>query len=259
MMPEDLRVLYQFPLSHYCEKARWLLDFKELDYVAQNLTPGLHIAFTQMKTGQHLLPILKDQGSYIADSSKIALYLDQRYPEHPLLPKDRLLADKAIQIDQIASRLGIHVRRWGLGVNLQHSDDQIEIMLGEKGYLRNFERFAKPLLKTLVKKNYKLQPEAMAASKTHIDDVIQQLNAILVENGGRYLVAEQLGFADISVCSMLAPMLNIAGTPWEVDHVSLLHPEHVAAREALLRLPLGQYVQRVYDNERHARIDWRGI
>ncbi len=32
-----MRVLYQFPLSHYCEKARWLLDHKELDYVAHNL------------------------------------------------------------------------------------------------------------------------------------------------------------------------------------------------------------------------------
>lgn len=54
-----MRVLYQFPLSHYCEKARWLLDHKELDYVAHNLIPGFHRAFAQLKTGQNLLPILK--------------------------------------------------------------------------------------------------------------------------------------------------------------------------------------------------------
>ena len=55
-----MRTLYQFPLSHYCEKARWLLDHKELDFVAQNLIPGVHRAFAQLKTGQNKLPILKD-------------------------------------------------------------------------------------------------------------------------------------------------------------------------------------------------------
>ncbi len=68
-----MRVLYQFPLSHYCEKARWLLDHKELDYVAHNLIPGFHRAFAQLKTGQNLLPILKDDQRWIAESTKIAL------------------------------------------------------------------------------------------------------------------------------------------------------------------------------------------
>ena len=39
-----MRILYQFPLSHFCEKARWMLDYKELEYVAQNLMPGAHRA-----------------------------------------------------------------------------------------------------------------------------------------------------------------------------------------------------------------------
>ncbi len=34
-----MRTLYQFPLSHFCE-ARWMLDHKELYYVAHNLIPG---------------------------------------------------------------------------------------------------------------------------------------------------------------------------------------------------------------------------
>ncbi|TDH76046.1 glutathione S-transferase N-terminal domain-containing protein, partial [Acinetobacter baumannii] len=40
-----MRVLYQFPLSHYFEKARCLLDHKELDYVEHNLIPGFHCSF----------------------------------------------------------------------------------------------------------------------------------------------------------------------------------------------------------------------
>lgn len=35
--------LYQFPISHYCEKIRWALDFKQLKYNTVNLLPALHI------------------------------------------------------------------------------------------------------------------------------------------------------------------------------------------------------------------------
>ena len=71
-----MRTLYQFPLSHFCEKARWMLDHKELYYVAHNLIPGVHRAFARLKTGQNRLPILRDQDRWIADSTQIALYLD---------------------------------------------------------------------------------------------------------------------------------------------------------------------------------------
>ena len=36
------RTLYQFPISHYCEKVRWAMDYKKLEYKAKNLLPGLH-------------------------------------------------------------------------------------------------------------------------------------------------------------------------------------------------------------------------
>ncbi len=60
-----MRTLYQFPLSHFCEKARWMLDHKELEYVAHNLVPIVHRAFAKLKTGQYKLPILHDQASNV--------------------------------------------------------------------------------------------------------------------------------------------------------------------------------------------------
>jgi len=93
-----MRILYQFPLSHYCEKARWLLDHKQLDFVAQNLIPGVHRAFAQLKTGQNKLPILRDNEHWVADSTQIALYLDQTYPEHALLRADPHLREAALKV-----------------------------------------------------------------------------------------------------------------------------------------------------------------
>ena len=122
-----MRILYQFPLSHYCEKARWLLDHKELDFVAQNLIPGVHRAFAQLKTGQNKLPILKDSERWIADSTEIALYLDDTYPEHALLRLDPHLRQQALEINTLSNELGAHVRRWGLAQALSTSDEPLGV------------------------------------------------------------------------------------------------------------------------------------
>ena len=254
-----MRTLYQFPLSHFCEKARWLLDHKELDFVAHNLIPGVHRAFSQLKTGQNTLPILKDQDKWIADSTQIALYLDETYPEHALLRSDPKLRNQALDINEIANELGLYVRRWGLAHALTENDDSLEIMIGEKGYLRKFEKISKPLLKSLVAKGYKLDSDKVVLAKTKLDEITQQLNQRLIDNHGRYLVGDRLGLADISVCSMLAPLLEIVGTPWENDRQVKTSNELTDFKLCLLDQPLGQYVKRIYENERNARVDWRGM
>ena len=253
-----MRILYQFPLSHFCEKARWLLDHKELDYIAQNLMPGVHRAFAQLKTGQNKLPILKDKTMWIAGSTHIALYLDDLYPEHRLLNRQLQLREKALEIDTLAAELGQHVRRWGLN-HVLVSDESMDILIGEKGYLRRFEKYSKPLLKSLLSKGYQLETDQVDVSKVRIDEIVNELNRCLIANGGRYLVGDTLGLADISVCSMLAPLLETKGTPWEKETETLLAEEFYQYKHHLLSLPLGQYVQRIYQTERHARVDWRGV
>jgi len=34
--------LYVFAISHYCEKARWALDYPAVDYELMYLAPGMH-------------------------------------------------------------------------------------------------------------------------------------------------------------------------------------------------------------------------
>lgn len=254
-----MRTLYQFPLSHFCEKARWLLDHKELDYVAHNLIPGVHRAFAQLKTGQNRLPILRDQDRWIADSTEIALYLDKVYPEHALLRSDLQQRELALEINHQATELGRHVRRWGLAHTLTESEESLDILIGEKGYLRQFEKYSKPIIRALLSKGYQLNSDKVAESKQRMDDLIEVLNGRLIENHGRYFVGERLGLADIAVCSMLAPLLEIPGTPWEKEHAEILSEEFKKYKETLTELPIGQYVLRIYQTERNARVDWRGV
>lgn len=254
-----MRTLYQFPLSHFCEKARWLLDHKELDYVAHNLMPGVHRAFAQLKTGQNKLPILRDQDHWVADSTQIAFYLDATYPEHSLIRPDVKLREDALEINELSIELGQHVRRWGLAHVLNESEESLDILIGEKGYLRQFEKYSKPIIKALVSKGYQLDTDKVAASRERLDEIVVDLNQRLIERGGRYFVGDRLGLADIAVCSMLAPILEIVGTPWEKEHGETLSEEFKAYKAYLSDLPLGQYVQRIYQTERNARVDWRGV
>lgn len=254
-----MRILYQFPLSHFCEKARWMLDYKELDYVAQNLIPGVHRAFARLKTGQNRLPILKDQNTFIADSTQIALYLDEHYPEHPLLPIDPNARKKVIEINEMTLELGRHIRRWILSQALNEDQESMEILIGEKGYLRQFERFSKPILKAVMTKGYALSQESVAESKAFIDETIEHLNHMYVQNHSKYFVGQYLTLADIAVCSMLAPLLAIPSTPWEKEHFEMLSQEFRDYQQLLMQKPIGQYVVKTYREDRAARVDWRGV
>ena len=254
-----MRTLYQFPLSHFCEKARWLLDHKELEYVAQNLTPGVHRAFAQLKTGQNQLPILRDEQRFIALSTPIALYLDETYPEHTLLRSDPVLREQALAIDHMSVELGRYVRHWALAHTLKDGYESLDILIGEKGYLRQFEKYSKPLLRKWMAKNYPLGSEKLQHSQQQMQQMVRQLNEQIIAQQGRYLVGDRLGLADIAVCSMLAPILQIEGTPWEHEQQIRCVDEFYLYQDQLRQLPLGQYVLRIYQTERDARVDWRGI
>ncbi|MHA3054413.1 glutathione S-transferase family protein [Acinetobacter sp. ANC 4633] len=249
-----MRTLYQFPLSHFCEKARWLLDHKELDFVAHNLAPGFHRAFARLKTGQNNLPILKDETHWIADSTEIARYLDETYPEHNLLPSRFGLREEVLHLNHEANLLGVHVRHWVWSQMIVRNNASLDILLGESGYLRKLKKYSQPLVKTLVSHGFQLDAERLAESKQYILTYAEKFTA-----QPRYLLAERLTLADIAVCSMLAPLLNISGTPWELDSFDMISEEAYAFSLQLQNLPIGQYVMRIYATERNARVDWHGI
>ena len=78
--------LYQFELSQYCEKVRFILDYKGLEYRKVEVTPGMGQWDLFQKSGQRQVPVLKDGDTYIPDSTEIAFYLERKYPEKPILP-----------------------------------------------------------------------------------------------------------------------------------------------------------------------------
>ena len=82
-------VLHRFPLSHFSEKVRLMLDFKGLDYRVVDHSPGPDQFALLKLSGQRQVPIIEHDGSVIHDSTAIALYLEHAFPDtRPMLPSD---------------------------------------------------------------------------------------------------------------------------------------------------------------------------
>lgn len=80
--------LHQFRHSAFCEKVRLILAVKGLAYSTVEVTPGLgQIALFRL-SGQRQVPVLEDDATVISDSTAIALHLEERHPQPPLLPSD---------------------------------------------------------------------------------------------------------------------------------------------------------------------------
>lgn len=92
--------LYRFPISHFSEKARLLLDYKEVDYRVVDLKIGLPQLKIVKMTGQRQLPVIDHDGRIVHDSTEIGLYLERAFPDHrPLLSKDEHLRKEALALE----------------------------------------------------------------------------------------------------------------------------------------------------------------
>ena len=89
--------LYSYYRSTAAFRVRIALNIKglEYEYVSQHLRKGAHRAAQYLALNpQGLVPALEDDGRVYSQSLAIIEYLDEKYPQPPLLPQDR--GDRAV-------------------------------------------------------------------------------------------------------------------------------------------------------------------
>ena len=81
--------LYQFEISPFCDKIRRILNYKRVPYAIREV--GLLEAQASYRKVNPVgkCPAIADDGKIICDSTDIAYYLEERFPEPPLMPTDR--------------------------------------------------------------------------------------------------------------------------------------------------------------------------
>ncbi|WP_305856865.1 glutathione S-transferase family protein [Balneatrix alpica] len=208
--------LYQFPISHYSEKARWALAYKGLPYQKVNLLPGLHSKTTTRLAKRSSVPILQHEQNIIQNSSDIIDYLDQHFSERPLTPVDPAARAQALEWESYVDKeLGPHVRRLCYFTLLDHPRLCISL-LGHQGpwYGKLFLRLIFPKLRKLMYHYLKISPESVAESEQQVRQALAKLNQAWRHSG--YLVGDQFSRADLAAAALLAPLCAPSqyGIPW---------------------------------------------
>lgn len=245
------RRLYQFPLSLYCEKTGWNLDCKGLPWQAVNLMPGPHIPVAWWLARQRTLPILRDGKASIGDSTAIALYLEEHYPQHALLPQDSALRREVLGLEEYFDDIGDHVRRsvWSLAVD---SPEVSRIFF--HGYAAQQQRLGelmRPLLRLMLRCTFDVWPKQVAASWQRVEEGLALVESHLRKTGSGYLVGDRFTLADLTAASMLAPLIGPPQSPWPDDRVGI---EPGPGREQFRARDAGRWVLAMYARHRQSII-----
>ena len=101
-------------VSPYVRKVLVCMELKGLDYEVDPITPFFGNDEFRRLSPLCRIPVLIDDDLVLTDSTVIAEYLDEAYPDPPLLPKDPKERARARWLEEFAdTRLG-DVFIWGL-------------------------------------------------------------------------------------------------------------------------------------------------
>lgn len=245
-----VRTLHQFPRSHYCEKVRWHLDAKGLDYQIRNLFPGTHARVNRRLAGHSSVPLLIDGDRAIHDSSEIALYLEQTYPRPALLPDDEGLRALALALQSyFSATVGPAVRHWLYGQLLRQRGMVTKLFF--RGYGRTARwtgRLLSPIFEHRLARLYPPDDASLARVETAVMDGVERLENTIDRNPDRYLVGGALSLADVTAAALLAPVIGPPGSPWY--ETAQFTPAVVRMQEQLRTRVGGQWVLRRYARDR---------
>jgi glutathione S-transferase len=195
--------LIQIPFSHNCIKVRVALARKRLAYDVEDIPPSERGAVARA-SGQRLVPVLVDDGRTVTDSTAILLYLEERYPEPPLVPKDPRARAECLLLEDWADRTFMAASRRIGYFHVLARRGQIGTLFfpGSRGLKRSIqERVAK----RIVTKRFRISRHQY--EKDLVDMRAAAALAIARLGEGPYLFGGELTIADIALASMCAPLV----------------------------------------------------
>ena len=240
--------LVQFPISHFCEKVRWALDFKGVRYHKRDLIPGFHLLVTKRLAAGGSVPVLVDGDRIIQGSDAILDHLDASFVGQPLTPTDPALAQRCREIEAFADKeIGPHVRRICYHSLLESPKIVIDLFTqGKPAYQRTGVAATFPVLRRIMRKGMRIDEAGTRRSEQKLKKAIEYIESL---RGGRdFLVGDQLSRADIAVCALLAPL-------WLPEGYGLRWPDEVPDDFADRVAPFTDataWAQQTYASWRHA-------
>ncbi len=209
-------VLWQIPISHYSEKARWALELKGVEHERRSPTPPAHIPIALWLTrgAQPTLPVLVIDGATIGDSSAIIAALERRFPEPALYPADPAERERALAIEEFfdtelgpyARTLVFHELRRDPDGFADLSKTLLPAPLRESGLARSLGGRVGRVYTQL---RFRVAgDDAAAEARARIAAALDRLEAELEAGDGTYMAGGGFSVADLSAAALLAPIVQ---------------------------------------------------
>jgi len=194
--------LYQFELSQYSEKVRFILDYKGLAYRKIEVAPGVGQLDLFRLSGQRRVPVLKDGSTVINDSTAIAMYLDRQYPDKPLIPSDPKQRGLCLLMEEWADQsIGLLSRKVLFGALSQNQDLRTAILPNQTpDFLKTLVSSVPGELLDIVGAGVGYGLDAVKEARDSLKQDLEALSLLLLDQP--YLVGNQPCLADFAVASL---------------------------------------------------------
>lgn len=194
--------LYQFEMSHYSEKVRFLLDYKGLEYKKIEVTPGVGQLDVYKLSGQRQVPVLKDGDTVIADSTEIAFYLDRKYPEKPLIPEDPIQKAHCLIMEEWADEsIGLKGRKAFFGALNHNQSFRVSVLPQETpDIFKNIIGAVPGELLDLLGSGVGIGADVVKDAERSLKQDLEALSLILKQQP--YLLGDQPTLADFTVAAL---------------------------------------------------------
>ncbi|HEX3855397.1 MAG TPA: glutathione S-transferase family protein [Polyangiaceae bacterium] len=238
-------IVYQFPVSHYCEKVRWILAAKGLPHEIANLFPGMHSRLLRARGGT-TVPALQDGATFVADSSAIALYLEQRAAVPPLLPSDPDERRSVLEwVQYFDADIGPAVRVLVYSYLTERSTSFVRAFFSGYGRLQRLAGAAANVpIRRWIRRTYGIDVVARDLARHKVFAAMDRLEHALGQRRSFFLFGDALSLADITTAALLAPLIMPAKSPYH--DASVFPSEILAMRDDLRTRPGGQWVLALY-------------
>jgi len=252
-MSDSTPLLWHIAVSHYSEKARWALDYKEVPHRRRAVAvPGTHIPASMWLTrgASQTFPVLEIDGRAIGDSTEIIAVLEGTFPEPPLYPAEPVQRRRALELeDFFDEELGAHLRLLAfheLGKDPERFKAVIERTA--PGPLTRIGGGAVAYARTYTGLRFGVRDEEAAAlARVKVVAALDRLEAEL--GGSEYLVGDSFTVADLTAAALFFPLVLPEGGPLPATETP---PAGIEGFRAPLRERPGyQWVEEMY--RRHRR------
>ena len=201
-MPEI--VFYRVPISHFCEKIHWALDYKGVPYRPISVNPLTRKELEQLTDGQQV-PVIRHGDQVVCDSSEIVRYLDDTFPQHPLVPEKEPGRKECLEIERIADEeMAPAVRRVAYEALFEDKEVFARLMLPKKGMVCLLNPLRSRMIMSMLKWHFGITRKRLTDDKFSLAQLLNELQTRL--DGRPYFVGESLTIADIAVASLMNPL-----------------------------------------------------